>query len=54
MITKEGIAFETYPAICVPQARQRFDTGHAYITAPSAKVFTHIVEAQLEHVEKSA
>ena len=41
VMTMEGIAFEKYPAICVPQACQGVDNGHAYKTATSTKVFTH-------------
>ena len=40
-ITMEGIVFQKYPAICIPQACQGVDTGHAYKTAISTKVFSH-------------
>ena len=47
LMAKEGIAFEKYAALYELEARHDVDLGHAYKTAPSAKLFTHyIAESQ--------
>ena len=42
-MAKEGIAFEKFMALCELEARHNVDLGHAYRTAPSAKLFTHYI-----------
>ena len=47
LMAKEGIAFEKYVPLYDFKARHAVDLGHAYKTAPSAKLFTsYIAEAQ--------
>ena len=47
LMAKEGIAFVKYAALYELEARHDVDLGHAYKTAPSAKLFTHyIAESQ--------
>ena len=43
MMAKEGLAFETYAAICELEERHDVDIGTAYKTAPSANQFTHFI-----------
>ena len=47
LMANEGIAFEKFPSLCELEARHEVDLGHAYRTAPYAKLFTHyIAQAQ--------
>ena len=53
VMAKEGIAFEKFLPLCELESRHDVELGHAYKTAPSAKVFTHyIAQAQRQQFLK--
>jgi len=49
LMAKEGIAFEKFAPVCDLESRHGVGLGHAYRTAPSAKLFSHyIAETQCQ------
>jgi len=53
LMAKEGIAFEKFAPVCHQESRHGGELGHAYRTAPSAKLFSHyIAETQRQQFVK--
>ena len=53
VMAKKGIAFEKFMPLCELESRHDVELGHAYKTAPSAKLFTHyIAQAQCQQFLK--
>jgi len=53
VMAKEGIAFEKFVPLCELESRHGVELGHAYRTAPSAKLFSHyIAQAQRQQFLK--
>jgi len=53
LMAKEGIAFENFAPVCDLESHHGVELGHAYRTAPSAKLFSHyITEVQRQHFVK--
>ena len=53
VMAKEGIAFEKFSPLCELESRHDVELGHAYKTAPSAKLFTYyIAQAQRQQFLK--
>jgi len=43
LMAKEGIAFKKFAPVCNLESRHGVELGHAYRTAPSAKLFSHYI-----------
>ena len=53
LMAKEGIAFKKFVPLCELESHHGVELGHAYRTAPSAKLFSHyIAEAQRQQFLK--
>lgn len=53
VMAREGIAFEKFLPLCELESRHDVELGHAYKTAPSAKLFTYyIAQAQRQQFVK--